>query len=487
MKTLLIVEDEKMIRRGIATMVKRCSVKVEEIIECRNGVEAMQILRQKQVDAMFTDIRMSKMDGVELVEKLDELEQRPLVVVISGYEDFNYSVSMLRHGVKDYILKPVKRGEVEEILVRLEEELQKQEKTQACQSQNFRNQLKYFLGTDQIPEEEWEGAKSQFDRIFCGQDWRLGIGSGAFDGIKNSRLELGMLGAFRVFIMTSEEALIWKTSCEGKAAMGFSEVHRDFRKCRLAWQEAIEARSYAFVKEVVSIFYEEIPKGLKRVEIPELFPEQFIQQFPTDKAEAALSRFSGYFFQAKHQDTKVDGLLKMAAKVQTEMLKKYGGFVSGEVLEEGRKEPLYWTLARDYVAVQTKWMREAWKNVQEQFGGNQTQAKIREAQKYIQKNFDKDLNMAMVSNHVSMNYSLFSIAFKDYVGINFVNYLKDIRIAEAKRLLETTDEKILDISRKVGYDNEKHFMKTFKSICGISPSEYRRNAMTMEERVKWKE
>lgn len=93
----------------------------------------------------------------------------------------------------------------------------------------------------------------------------------------------------------------------------------------------------------------------------------------------------------------------------------------------------------------------------------------------------------MVSNYVSMNYSLFSIAFKDCVGINFVNYLKDIRIAEAKRLLETTDEKILDISRKVGYDNEKHFMKIFKNICGISPSEYRRNAMTMEERTKWKE
>ena len=83
--------------------------------------------------------------------------------------------------------------------------------------------------------------------------------------------------------------------------------------------------------------------------------------------------------------------------------------------------------------------------------------------------------MAVVSNHVSMNYSLFSLSFKQYTGMNFVNYLKMIRIGEAKRLLEETDEKIIDISQKVGYENEKHFMKTFKSVCGVSPSEYRKN------------
>ena len=74
-----------------------------------------------------------------------------------------------------------------------------------------------------------------------------------------------------------------------------------------------------------------------------------------------------------------------------------------------------------------------------------------------------------------MNYSLFSYEFKQCTGKNFVNYLKELRIAEAKRLLATTDEKVIDISQQVGYDNEKHFMKIFKSICGVSPSEYRKN------------
>lgn len=87
----------------------------------------------------------------------------------------------------------------------------------------------------------------------------------------------------------------------------------------------------------------------------------------------------------------------------------------------------------------------------------------------------KDLNMAMVSNHICMNYSLFSAAFKEHTGVNFVNYLKEIRIAEAKRLLIQTEDKITEIAKQVGFENDKHFMKSFKTACGVSPSEFRKD------------
>lgn len=113
--------------------------------------------------------------------------------------------------------------------------------------------------------------------------------------------------------------------------------------------------------------------------------------------------------------------------------------------------------------------------IQNQFEVNKNKQKIQQAIQYIEENYDTDLNMAVVSNNLSMNYSLFSLAFKQYTGSNFVNYLKDIRMREAKRLLEETDMKIIEISQRVGYDNEKHFMKIFKASCGVSPSEYRKN------------
>ena len=96
--------------------------------------------------------------------------------------------------------------------------------------------------------------------------------------------------------------------------------------------------------------------------------------------------------------------------------------------------------------------------------------KMQRAVDYIRQNYRKPIDMAEVSNHVSMNYSMFSYAFKQYTGQNFVNYLKELRVQEAKRLLARTDMRVIDISRRVGYENEKHFMKTFKSLCGVSPT-----------------
>ncbi len=101
--------------------------------------------------------------------------------------------------------------------------------------------------------------------------------------------------------------------------------------------------------------------------------------------------------------------------------------------------------------------------------------KIQKAVSYIKENYRTDINMAVISNQVSMNYSLFSTAFKNYTGTNFVSYVRNLRIDEAKRLLMDTDLRVNEIGVKVGYDNDKQFMKNFKAVVGVSPSEYRKN------------
>ena len=128
MKKVLIVEDEKMIRQGIRTMVQRSGVPVEEIIDCSNGLMALEILGQNQIDLMFTDIRMPKMDGIELVREIKNRGYETEIVAISGFDDFNYAVEMLRNGVREYILKPVERQKIAEILAKAEEDLTEKNK-----------------------------------------------------------------------------------------------------------------------------------------------------------------------------------------------------------------------------------------------------------------------------------------------------------------------------------------------------------------------
>ena len=64
MKTILIAEDEKMIRQGLKAMIQRSGVEVEQILECPNGIEALNIINEQEVSVLFTDIRMPKMDGL---------------------------------------------------------------------------------------------------------------------------------------------------------------------------------------------------------------------------------------------------------------------------------------------------------------------------------------------------------------------------------------------------------------------------------------
>ena len=98
---------------------------------------------------------------------------------------------------------------------------------------------------------------------------------------------------------------------------------------------------------------------------------------------------------------------------------------------------------------------------------------IEKAKKYIAKNYNKHINMAMVSNYVSINYSYFSILFKKYMNMSFSDYLNKVRIEKAKEFLKRVDYKIYDIAEEVGYKNSKYFTRAFKKYEKMTPNEYK--------------
>lgn len=98
---------------------------------------------------------------------------------------------------------------------------------------------------------------------------------------------------------------------------------------------------------------------------------------------------------------------------------------------------------------------------------------IEKAREYIETHYFKDINMAVVSNFVSLNYSYFSSLFNKHMGMNFSDYLNYIRIQKSKVLLKNIDYKIHEISEMVGYKNSKHFTKNFKKFEKRTPMEFR--------------
>ena len=159
-----------------------------------------------------------------------------------------------------------------------------------------------------------------------------------------------------------------------------------------------------------------------------------------------------------------------------EILQIYKSVLQGKETEIVRFRNIYqFAQIEELMEELTGWMIGFHEKIDTEFNDYRNKSRMEQAIAYIQENYATDLNMAVVSNYVSMNYSLFSYAFKMYTGKNFVNYLKDLRVNEAKRLLAETDMRVIEISQQVGYENEKHFMKIFKSVSGVSPTEYRKN------------
>lgn len=475
MKSLLIVEDEKMIRQGIVTMAKRAPVEIEEIIECRNGEEALKILRERQVDVMFTDIRMPKMDGIALIGHLRELTCPPRTIVVSGYDDFNYAVEALRGGVQDYLLKPVEREKVYEILTKLDHELKREQQEKANSRKLNRQQLRYLIVNRQVPAHELEELEQQIELDGA---YRICLSSveTPLSSLPGSCIQLCEIENQSVFFVPEELVGELTDSSLAQYCVGISRVHHGIREIRAAYEEAIRARIRAFMTGKHTVVYEEGNEDAVAGQIPEQFAEQFVLIFGTDKAQNGLRQLENYYFQAKRGTVDALQLMQVTSSILEQLLTTYKNVLELDMTGYMKlRRTMAYNDAETFLEEFREWVLRMKETIASEFSDYRNKEKINMAVAYIRENYDKELNMAMVSNYISMNYSLFSLSFKQYTGMNFVNYLKMIRISEAKRLLEETDEKVIDISQKVGYENEKHFMKTFKSVCGVSPSEYRKN------------
>ena len=386
MNNILIAEDEKLIRAGIRTMTERSGVPFREIFEAKNGEEALAILREKPVDLLLTDIRMPKMDGIDLVRALHAEGYSPVIMAISGCDDFSYAVEMLRNGVSEYLLKPLERDKFKEAL----------EKAEALVHEKDRD-LKDI-------EAELEVARQEKLRDFFTSEARQAKPSEA------------LVADAKKYFTESRRTRRLQLVGTGKVEELNSEWHSFFEAARRGYVDG----------------------------------EEFIQELILDAKELA-DIYSGALSEEK--------------KTRLLSLKE------SDILACGSLENLEETFMNVLIGMQKD---------SEALHEEPVRRKISLAIRYIEENYASDINMAVVSNYVSMNYSLFSYAFKQYTGENFVTYLKNIRLKKAKEMLETTDEKVLSIGAAVGYENSKHFMKLFKSEYGISPSEYRKNMQKAE-------
>lgn len=462
MITVLIAEDEKLIRKGIAAMVRRCGLAVDEVLEARDGLEAWEALERQPVDLLITDIRMPNLDGIALVERLQQLPQQPLVVVVSGYDDFSYAVSMLRNGVQDYLLKPLEPEQFDAAMARMGTLLEQRRSQRQSQRERYLMTLSYLMDHPSGEGSKWNLALDEVTGRFFPGDYRVLCVREGDATVPPQVLALRGVGGMAVYLV-EDPAVVTAAGAVGVSLpqQGAGRLHEGYLQAMAAWRQGFftgSRREYAPVTGGSAP-----PKA-----------DHLLDLIRLSRWQEALKLLDQAAAQAGRGELEPEELAEVCRGMAEGLAETYRDLYEADETPTRYRKLWNFTGWAAYHDSLTAWMELFCQRLDQKFADFESKQKIRDAVRYIQQNFRAPINMAMVSNHVSMNYSLFSVLFKQYTGVNFVNFLQNLRLEEAKRLLLNSNLRVNEISAKAGFSGEKHFSKVFKAAVGLSPSDWRR-------------
>lgn len=516
-KKLLIVDDEKNIRIGLKTMIEREFPDHYHIRLAIHGEDALAQYESEQADIVITDIRMPVMDGIELIKqvmKQPEEKGKPVFIILSGYDEFTYAKAAIEYQVRDYILKPIRRDELFESLRKSENILQAQAELarKTAEGDKYREQvrmsrLKEWLSQGELMQGQVEELGRDVDIPFEAITLPCHVAVLSYkseNGEALNRDELGplarsLLGQLGGTVAASFVDSAGRLVLIGDRAAQFHELLRltggkeleglrlglsteaaryeDLRSC---YKQAEEALHYSFLYPGSRLLqYQDIRAPQRRMHpMPDEDIRKLGNMLGTEREKEIQALLKAIFRIEQLADVDI-GYLRQVGKrmneqVLDEVFRLYGE-ASIDVLKLYRRVGSMdnFRSFHDYYRSLEHLLYSVNEYVRGIRSAYNEHAEINAAIAYMETNYARPLNMAVVSNYVGLNYSYFSEAFKAHTGESFVLYLKKLRIRRGKGLLESTNDKMQDIGSTLGFESSKQFTRVFKELEGISPQEYR--------------
>ncbi|MGK5507716.1 response regulator [Brevibacillus formosus] len=510
MISLLIVDDEKIIRRGVQSIIERQFPNLFNYRFAENGQEALELLRQEPADIMFTDIRMPIMDGIELLEQLQDHPVKPEVVLLSGYNDFEYAQKGIRCAAKDYLIKPVIREELFAVLERLMRDIRMREE-RADKAGEDASLFAAELVTMHLTQKDVGDAITQNKLKQAGLSWlnagytlglltRRGGGSQANSTdaafFRNQIAELlqghmdwmltrdgkgGTIMIARDPVMFYQLAERWRLSVyESQLRIAISDSVQGIEQIRWAYSQAKQTLKYGILLPEHDVLdYTIISERNERHVVPVELIQRILNLFGMGRGDEIKQLLDQILDVRIISSCEIGYLERISQLLNEELYDKLFRIYGYKVL------CLLSTYANvghignfdrfeDYYIANEQLLDSLDRFIQDRREQAPTeQNTMQKVLTYLQTHYAEDLNMAVVSNHFSLNYSYFSRAFQEYSGESFSNYLRRLRLDKAKELLVHSDLKVYEISDQVGFENVKHFTRVFKDTEGITALEFR--------------
>ena len=479
MVTIVIADDEKLIRAGLKKILTAALDIPLKILEAKNGGEAFALCETQEPELLITDIRMPVMNGIDLMKKIATLEHKPEIIVLSGYDDFSYAKAAIENKATTYLLKPVDKHELIDAV---------HDAISISQKKIKRHNEQLLRAV--INEGRINGAAARFN---FGQGLYY-VSIAGHECMKTIEREL--LYATYYVMEQKKDYVSIALAYEGKPitydktllhsfVVGVSTAANNFSMIRTSKRQAYTACMQAFFNEADGSPAPHIRYGIFRYEGSE-------QEHDFSAVDKAYDRFVSIVDIASPEEarTAVDALFDFSGTTAAENAERlyhlYTKIVNNLFTQFSAQNESdmylhlksimiesiyrctdirYWISAvRNYALYLNALLIQ--KNAKEY-------PYISDAIEYVKTHYTKNINMAMVANQVSVNYTWFSEKFKEHTGVNFNEYLKRLRIEEAKRLLEKGCYKVYEVAQRSGFGDIKYFMKVFRENTGMSPSEWK--------------
>jgi two-component system, response regulator YesN len=526
-----MVDDEEIVRRGFETKIDWAAAGFEFLPPCENGRDAVAAIDELLPDAVMTDIHMPHADGITVAAHAMENHPDIVVVILSGYDEFNYAQAAIRNNVFDYILKPVTSRDLTALLAKIKAKLDSDRRSRddetalkkkadrsgdllrerglaellaggsnapsAAAAMPSRSAVEAMLGFDPQPFAcaAIVVERDRATRETVLQDDRAeNLGELLERALRQARRSAAFFpaegqGAALVFELGIErcaqaaEAAAWALlGSRAGLRVGIGRAYAQWIDASRSYAEAMSALAYRLVRESSRPFLY-VQAGEEREALAELKSrEERLCLGVRTGAVARVPELARLYLEALGAaDLSPQRVRHEALALFSRARDELAGIGVSSAMLSTKLANDYYRFAEsldspDAISAALVRLSEVAAEALETSSLHEPEWKILDIKEYVARHYaDKGLSIGKVAGRLTISESYLSKLLRRRLGISFVEYLSDYRIERARELLASSDMMSYEVAEAVGYPDARYFASIFKRRTGMTPSEYRKS------------
>ncbi|WP_338556447.1 response regulator transcription factor [Paenibacillus sp. KS-LC4] len=512
---IIIVDDELFVRKGLIEMIDWENSGFEVIGEADNGEDALDLICKLKPHLVITDIRMPSLDGIGLIQAVTEAQLETEFIIISGYNDFRYAQQAVRYGVLDYVLKPINENEIVKALYKYRDKFSAQKQLRERLHTHEGEKLIEMLIRGEAKDnalEAWEkhwaemGAKEfmyvllEINNVFPWGDRLMPPKAELKKAIQQSvqqicsetpivyehRRSFGFIipdlylrghnGDVRSFMTDCLLQLDHHFSLDIQAYVG--KTVSSFMLLKHSYVSAKETVQYKYFRHTQRILLHRdiADTDLHYVHIRDEVHRTIIEAIEENNEHQLVLVIDRMFTEFAEKVVSQEAIKAATIQCVHSVLNTVRSMEGDEKRLASLVPIMNWqdhniTFSELRSLFETFALEAAGliQSLYQSYGSGG----LYKIKCYVDKNFHENLNLKSIANQFFMNSAYLGQIFKKNYGMYFNDYLLQLRITEAKKLLRQTDLRIYEIAEQVGFKNADYFVTQFEKLGQMTPTEYR--------------